>query len=164
MRSKSCEVKARTVTQKPSGLNLWKSLSLTVELLGYTQIQSNPTLRTPTYNKDTSLQWNLDIMNLYIPNDFLYRCNSKYITKPWCREQILPIPWPFIISRFHCVTDSFPGERKPLHFFFLNSTRLIHTLSMVHSVSYWQALIVLKASLKVRCLVNSKNGHKGGQV
>ena len=24
------------------------------------------------------------------------------ITKPRCSQQILPVPWPFVISRFHC--------------------------------------------------------------
>ena len=41
-------------------------------------------------------------------NDFLYPSNSKImkknldITKPRSREQILPVPWPFVMSRFHC--------------------------------------------------------------
>ena len=25
------------------------------------------------------------------------------ITKPHCSKQILPVPWPFVISRFHTV-------------------------------------------------------------
>ena len=46
---------------------------------------------------------------LGITNDFLYPTNSKYvekhldITKPRYSEQILPVPWHFVISRFHCI-------------------------------------------------------------
>ena len=27
---------------------------------------------------------------------------NLYLTKPCYNKQILPVPWPFIISRFHC--------------------------------------------------------------
>ena len=30
------------------------------------------------------------------------------ITKPRYSEQILPVPWPFVISKFHC---TFPASR-----------------------------------------------------
>ena len=42
-------------------------------------------------------------------NDFLYPSNSqlmeKYhdITKPHYSEQILPVPWHFVISKFYCI-------------------------------------------------------------
>ena len=45
---------------------------------------------------------------LGITNDFLHLSNSKYmkknldITKHCYSEQILPVPRPFVISRFHC--------------------------------------------------------------
>ena len=41
-------------------------------------------------------------------NNFIYPSNSKLygknldIMKPCYSEQILPVPWPFVISRFHC--------------------------------------------------------------
>ena len=49
------------------------------------------------------------LLNLHITNDFLYpsevECMEKYldITKPRYSEQILPVPWQFVISRFHCM-------------------------------------------------------------
>ena len=46
---------------------------------------------------------------LGVTNDFLYPSISKIyetetvgITKPRYGEQILPSPWPFVVSRFHC--------------------------------------------------------------
>ena len=48
---------------------------------------------------------------LDIANDFLYSSNSKMyeknfdITKPRYSEHILPVPWPFVISRFHSVGE-----------------------------------------------------------
>ena len=72
---------------------------------------------------DSSLQWhkqwNLDTTNLSLYNkvlsivyDFVYPRNGKIhymekyfdITKPRNSEQILPVPWHFVISRFHCRT------------------------------------------------------------
>ena len=54
---------------------------------------------------------------LGIKNDFVYPSNSKiygnepqYITKPCCSEQILPVPWHFIILRFHCRNVAFLTE------------------------------------------------------
>ena len=47
---------------------------------------------------------------LGITNSFLYPSNSKIckknldITKPCYSEQILPVPSPFNIWRFHCIT------------------------------------------------------------
>ena len=44
---------------------------------------------------------------LGITNDFLrlYPNNSKIFEKgPRYSEHIFPIPWPFVISRFHCLT------------------------------------------------------------
>ena len=38
-----------------------------------------------------------------ITNDFLYPSNSKiYEKEPSYSEQILSVPWPFVLSRFHC--------------------------------------------------------------
>ena len=61
------------------------------------------------------IQWNLDITNLYITKTFVERtifftpaivqCMKKNLdkTKPRYSEQILPFPWPFVISRFHSI-------------------------------------------------------------
>ena len=49
---------------------------------------------------------------LGITNDVLYPSNSKIckknlnITKPRFFEQILPIPWPLAMSRFHCKNNN----------------------------------------------------------
>ena len=63
------------------------------------------------------IQWNLDITitNLYTTKKFSEKRTifftliiEKYmeknfdIKKPCQSEQILPAPWPFVISRFHC--------------------------------------------------------------
>ena len=49
---------------------------------------------------------------LGITNDFLYPSlgvivkhmkKNLDIKKLWYSEQILPVPWPFVISRFHCI-------------------------------------------------------------
>ena len=54
-----------------------------------------PRYNEPLYNKV-----------LGITNDFLYPSNSKICEKePRCSEHILPVPWPFVKSRFHCNTD-----------------------------------------------------------
>ena len=40
---------------------------------------------------------------LGITNDFLYPSNSKiYERESRYSEQTLPVPWPFVVSRFHC--------------------------------------------------------------
>ena len=50
-------------------------------------------------------------MNLGVTNDFLCPSNGKImkknldVTKP-CSEQILPVPWPFMKWRFHCIIFS----------------------------------------------------------
>ena len=84
-------------------------------------IGHDPDRKGPRYKEciltvpwDFTIQCNLDITNFYnfevlgITNDFLYLSNSKvyekyplYLTKPRYSEQILPVPWPFVISRFH---------------------------------------------------------------
>ena len=47
----------------------------------------------PLYNED------LETMN-----DFLHPSNSKiYEKEPQCSKQLLPVPWPFVILRFHCL-------------------------------------------------------------
>ena len=56
------------------------------------------------------IQWNLDIINLYITievlgitNDFRYPSSSKlYGKKPRYDEHILSVRWLIVISRFHC--------------------------------------------------------------
>ena len=59
------------------------------------------------YSYSMQVQWNLDITN-----DFLYPVVVKYftmnldITKPCYREQILVVPWTFIILSFHCASAS----------------------------------------------------------
>ena len=59
------------------------------------------------------VQWNLDITNLYITKSPVWRTiffipvTAKWmkknldITKPRSSEQILPVPWPFVMLRFH---------------------------------------------------------------
>ena len=49
---------------------------------------------------------------LSITNDFLYPSDSKiYGKEPRCNEHMLPVPWPFVISRFHrdLQSDGWPG-------------------------------------------------------
>ena len=65
-------------------------------------------------NLHNGLQWNLDVTTLYITKSSVLRTTLftpvivKYmeknldITKPRYSEQILPVPWQFVISRFHC--------------------------------------------------------------
>ena len=56
----------------------------------------------PRYNEPL---YNEPLYNevLGITNDFHYPSNSKiYEKQPRNSEQILPVPWPFFISRFHC--------------------------------------------------------------
>lgn len=64
----------------------------------------------------TVTQWNLNLMNLHKTKSLVYQtiflapaivkcaCMEKYqnTTKPCCTEHILPVPWPFVISRFYC--------------------------------------------------------------
>ena len=62
----------------------------------------------------TEVQWNLDITKLYITKSSVWRTiffipvtakwmkKNLVITKPGYIEQILPVPWPFFLSRFHC--------------------------------------------------------------
>ena len=38
------------------------------------------------------------------------------ITKPLKSEHILPVPWPFVVSRFHCSTI---GDEFNYYYFFL---------------------------------------------
>jgi len=63
------------------------------------------------------VQWNLDVTNHYRYNevlgmtkDVIRLSNSKIygrqppdITKPRFSEHILPVPWPFVILRFHYI-------------------------------------------------------------
>ena len=37
--------------------------------------------------------------NIYVK----YMKKNLEIKKPGCSEHILPVPWPFVILRFHCV-------------------------------------------------------------
>ena len=61
--------------------------------------------KEPRYNEP------LDNKVLNVTNSFLYPNTLivKYmkknldITKPRYSQQILPVPWPFVISRFHCI-------------------------------------------------------------
>ena len=64
----------------------------------------------------TFVQWNLDITNLCATESSVSKKNTVYftlvivkyvkkyldITKPRYSEHILPVHWPFVISRFHC--------------------------------------------------------------
>ena len=46
--------------------------------------------------------------DLGITNDFLYPSNGKtYEKEPRYSEQILPVAWPFVISRFHCTKKGY---------------------------------------------------------
>ena len=59
------------------------------------------------------LQWILHNENLGITSDLSGSSNSKIYgkerernldtTKPRYSEHTLPVPWPFVISRFHCI-------------------------------------------------------------
>ena len=59
--------------------------------------------------------------SIYKTNDFLgYPSNSKIyekknlgITKPRHSEQFLPVPWPFVISTFHCICILSPSLASP---------------------------------------------------
>ena len=45
---------------------------------------------------------------LSMTNDFLYSGNGKICEKePRYSEQILPVAWPFVISRFHCTKKGY---------------------------------------------------------
>ena len=47
--------------------------------------------------------WIFGVKVLGIINDSLDPSNSKiYEKEPRYNGQILPVPWPFVISRFHC--------------------------------------------------------------
>ena len=73
------------------------------------------TRRHPMHLILSFVQWNLDIMNLYLTMSSVLRTiffthgMIKYakknleITKLRYTEQILPIPWPLVIPRFHCI-------------------------------------------------------------
>ena len=73
------------------------------------------TRRHPMHLILSFVQWNLDIMNLYLTMSWVLRTiffthgMIKYakknleITKLRYTEQILPIPWPLVIPRFHCI-------------------------------------------------------------
>ena len=63
------------------------------------------------------LRWNLDIMNLYIAKYLVkrtifftlliivkYKKKNLDITEPLYGEQILPVPWAFVMSRLHCTS------------------------------------------------------------
>ena len=44
-------------------------------------------------------RWHLAIA---ITSSRIYGIQSQYNETSRCSEQILPAPWPFVISRFHC--------------------------------------------------------------
>ena len=44
-------------------------------------------------------RWHLAII---ITSSRIYGIQSRYNESCRCSEQILPAPWPFVISRFHC--------------------------------------------------------------
>ena len=70
-------------------------------------IQNSYTERYNFYNT-VERRYNEPLYNevLGITNNFLYLSNSKiYEKEPRNTEQILPVPWPFAISRFHGVTS-----------------------------------------------------------
>ena len=52
------------------------------------------------------------------------------ITKPRYSEQVLPVPWPFVISRFHCIGQ--PSYSAP-----------IHVTSMLTVITPWGPITVL---------------------
>ena len=53
------------------------------------------------------LEWNFNITNLYITMSLvwwtIFFISVIYEKEPWYSEQILPVPWPFIALRFHCI-------------------------------------------------------------
>ena len=71
-----------------------------------------------------SLQWNLDITNLYIMKSSLERTifftpvivkhmeKKLDITKPRYSEQILPVPWHFVISRLRSTVYRLVAQKK----------------------------------------------------
>ena len=74
--------------------------------------------RRPSFVFFRRLQWNLDITVLGITNDFftpeIVKCMKKNLdtTKPRYSEQILPVRWPFVISRFFLICFAITGVRK----------------------------------------------------
>ena len=41
-----------------------------------------------------------------------YMENDPDITKPRYREYVFPVPWPVVLSRFHCTENSVPSSRS----------------------------------------------------
>ena len=72
------------------------------------------------------IQWNLDITNLFItkysgswtilltPVIAKYMEKNLDIMKPRYSEQILPVPWPFVVSRFYCSGQIKSLDTSPL--------------------------------------------------
>ena len=68
------------------------------------------------------MQWNLDITKspvwrtmFFTPVTTKWMKKNLDITKPRSSEQILPVPWPFVMSRFHCTKRGHAEERQYLH-------------------------------------------------
>ena len=76
------------------------------------------------------LQYN-DVLG--ITNYFLYPNNSKkyeknlYLTKPRYSEQILPVSWSFIISRFHCNLVAIPTSTFLIFLVFVTQLLILIT-------------------------------------
>ena len=68
-----------------------------------------PDLFTELLHHSCLIQWNLDLTILYVTNNIThiilviiqYMEDSLDITKSCYNEHILPVPWLFVISRFH---------------------------------------------------------------
>ena len=93
-----------------------RSFNLQVIIMHASQVCSHHSFGLP-------LQWNLDITNLYItkpsvqrtiffsPVIVKYTKKNLEITKPRYSELILPVPWPFVTSRFHCNKNEWNSQK-----------------------------------------------------
>ena len=49
---------------------------------------------------------------LFTPIIVKYMEKNREKTKPRYSKQFLPVPWPFLFSRFSCINTTFSGDKK----------------------------------------------------